>query len=130
MSPSPRRVVESIIRAGVGTSSVRHHPSTNLHRTSAAFTLLLVDAEDIEKEVPMMYWSDPGWLGWTVMTVGMVAFWVLIAVAIAALIGAGRRDSTTPQRHPEDARRVLDERFARGEIDEDDYHHRRELLSH
>jgi len=76
----------------------------------------------------MMSWSDPGWVGWTVMTISMLAFWVLIAVGFVALLGAGR-GGRAPEEGNTAAQRLLDERFARGEIDEDDFHRRRELLS-
>ena len=81
----------------------------------------------------MMYWNDgsPGWGGWVVMSVMMVLFWgALIFGGIAvwkALNRDNRSSSQTGDAQP-DPERLLDERFARGEIDEDDYTHRRELL--
>jgi hypothetical protein len=37
--------------------------------------------------VTMMGWNgEPGWAGWLLMSVGMVAFWVLVAIAIVALL--------------------------------------------
>lgn len=78
----------------------------------------------------MMWWygESPGW-GWLLMSLGMVAFWTLMAVVVFALF-RGTRDGrrTPPVDDGTDARRVLDERFARGEIDESDYRVRRELL--
>lgn len=35
----------------------------------------------------MMGWNGGlGWVGWLLMSLGMVAFWVLVAVAIVALL--------------------------------------------
>ena len=81
----------------------------------------------------MMYWNNgsPGWGGWVVMSLMMVLFWgALIFGGIAVWKALSRDDRSAgrtgdAQSTPE---RLLDERFARGEIDEDDYTHRRELL--
>jgi len=78
--------------------------------------------------ISMMYWNGMGWGGWIVMTVTLVAFWALVAAGVLALIRSGRSDSP-PYDRGKDARQLLDERFARGEIDEEDYNRRRELLS-
>jgi putative membrane protein len=78
----------------------------------------------------MMGWygDGPGWAGWVVMTLMMLLFWGLLAFGGVAVW----RSVTHDDRRPTDARReaelLLDERFARGEIDEDDYTRRRELL--
>jgi putative membrane protein len=75
----------------------------------------------------MMYWNGMGWGGWIMMTVTVVAFWVLVVAVVVALVRSVNRDSV--RRPPKDALELLDERFARGEIDEADYNHRRELLT-
>lgn len=66
-----------------------------------------------------------GWLGWTLMSVGMVAFWGLVAWAIVAMVRTkefgGQRRST----RPED---VLAGRFARGEISADEYVQAQQLI--
>ena len=71
-------------------------------------------------------WYDGGigWGGWLVMSVGMAAFWALVVVAVVALFRTGRDDRPAPQlgRSPLD---ILDERFARGEIDRDGFLERR-----
>ena len=78
----------------------------------------------------MMWYDDgPGWGAWVLMSLGMVAFWGLVAVAVVALVRGlggdrGGRGGAAP-----DARAVLDERFARGEIDAEEYQARRDLLS-
>jgi putative membrane protein len=74
----------------------------------------------------MMGWYHDGlgWGGWLVMVIGMIAFWGLVVTAVIALT----RDSTPSDRSPE---RILEERFARGEIDAEEYHARMAaLLSH
>lgn len=77
----------------------------------------------------MMWWdNDPGWGGWVLMTVMMVLFWGALIVGGVAIWRAVTRDEdrrTEAQKRPE---QILDERYARGEIDEDDYRRRRELL--
>ncbi|WP_254666379.1 SHOCT domain-containing protein [Humibacillus sp. DSM 29435] len=63
------------------------------------------------------------------MTVLMLAFWALVVGGVVALFRnrrpAGPDSGTTPGRSAEN---VLDERFARGEIDEQEYHARRAVL--
>jgi len=82
----------------------------------------------------MMGWYDGnfGWAGWLVMTLLMLAFWALLIFGGLAVFRSMRRDDQPDRSQPDgpsDAQRLLDERFARGELDEDDYTRRRELLS-
>lgn len=76
-----------------------------------------------------MDWGGMGGGGWVVMTVLMLAFWALVVGGVVALFRnrrpAGPDSGTTPGRSAEN---VLDERFARGEIDEQEYHARRAVL--
>lgn len=80
-----------------------------------------------------MDWGAMGGSGWVVMTVVMLAFWALVVGGLVALFRNGRPDVTkgvsdsgaTPGPSAED---VLDGRFARGEIDEQEYHARRAVL--
>jgi putative membrane protein len=80
----------------------------------------------------MMDWYDHGssWGGWIWMMLLMVVFWGLVIVAVVALF-RGTRNSGTPNgtawREP-DPLELLDNRFARGEIDSEEYHSRREAL--
>jgi putative membrane protein len=78
----------------------------------------------------MWYDHDAGWAGWIVMGLGMAGFWVLLGIiAIAALRGLGsRQPPATPDAAP-DARAILDQRFARGEIDLEEYNRRRAALT-
>ena len=82
----------------------------------------------------MMFWYGGGWGWWQagLMWLAMIAFWALLAWAIYALVrGVARRpDQTGPDGQPQasDARRILDERLARGEIDAEEYQRLRDLL--
>lgn len=80
----------------------------------------------------MWYDGDWGWGGWALMTVGMVLFWVVVitAVVLAVRYLAGPRGTAAspPGPTPTRAEDVLAERFARGEIDEDEYRQRIALL--
>ena len=66
-----------------------------------------------------------GWLGWTVMSVGMVAFWGLVAWAIVAMVRTKDSGGSTGPARPED---VLAGRLARGEISTDEYVRARRLI--
>lgn len=76
------------------------------------------------------YHDGVGWGGWIVMTMAMVAFWgVVVFVVVALFRGAG--SSGRPDRvgdRQQSPQAILDERFARGEIDEDEYHARQAAL--
>jgi putative membrane protein len=68
--------------------------------------------------------DDWSWGGWLVMTVTMIAFWTLVAWVIVVAIRASR----APTQRAPDPERTLAERFAVGEINEDEYHRRLEAL--
>jgi putative membrane protein len=71
----------------------------------------------------MMYWGyGSGW-GYLLMAVSMVAFWGLVIGAIVLIVRAVSGGST-PAPPPTDPQRILAERFARGEIDQTEYHNR------
>lgn len=77
----------------------------------------------------MMSWSNGmGWGGWVMMTLIMVGFWSIVVVGLVAIF-RGTRDTgpaiTTSGRTPME---ILDERFARGEIEADEYHARQDVL--
>ena len=65
----------------------------------------------------MMWWvnDDWSWWAWLVMSLGMVAFWALVAWTVVSIVRHTRGPGVRP-----DAEAILDERFARGEIDEDE----------
>jgi putative membrane protein len=67
------------------------------------------------------FWAGPGWglIGFLVMA----AFWVLVVMIIVGLVrGGGGRGQTSS------SIRVLEERYARGEIDRDEFLERRRFL--
>jgi len=78
-----------------------------------------------------MYWNDhdmTGW-GWFATSVGMVLMWaLLIGVAVLLYRSLNRTSEprdTTAHRSPE---QLLAERFARGEVDEEEYRRRLAVL--
>ncbi|WP_198359503.1 SHOCT domain-containing protein [Streptomyces fildesensis] len=75
----------------------------------------------------MMFWHDhdvSGW-GWLSMSAGMILFWALIITAVLLFFRTRNRDPEQPHisagPSPE---QLLAERFARGDIDEDEYQRR------
>ncbi|MEV8550210.1 SHOCT domain-containing protein [Streptomyces glaucescens] len=80
-----------------------------------------------------MFWYDhnlSGW-GWFAMSASMILFWVLIitlgVLLFRALARAGNTETATGTREA-DPEKLLAERFARGEIDEDEYDRRLTVL--
>jgi putative membrane protein len=71
----------------------------------------------------MMWEWHSGW-AWLWMGVGMLVFWGLVAFVIFTLV----RQSRTQNRPERGAREILDERYARGEIEENEYRRRSELI--
>ncbi len=71
----------------------------------------------------MMYWGngDWSWTTWMAMSMSMVLFWGLIVWAMLSLVRRGTSQERTPLQ-------ILDERFAHGDIDEEEYRRRREAL--
>lgn len=65
-----------------------------------------------------------GWFGALLMFITMILFWGgLITVAVLVLRRFGPHGT-----NQDTAARILDERFARGELDEDEYHRRQQAL--
>jgi putative membrane protein len=76
-----------------------------------------------------------GWGGWLAMGVTMVLFWGLVIAAIVAIIyyvsstqRGGNSTDVRGQGGQGRAEEILAERFARGEIDIDEYQHRLVIL--
>ena len=74
-----------------------------------------------------MGWNATGWVGWIMMILIVLTVWAVVAmVGIPFFRGLSTRGVNASP--PGDAGRLLDERFARGEIDSDEYTARREAL--
>jgi len=71
-----------------------------------------------------MMW-DGGW-AWVWMFVAMLVFWALAAWVVVTLV----RQSNRGGRGRSDAQALLEERFARGEIGEDEYRRHPELIGY
>lgn len=76
----------------------------------------------------MMGWYDDGLGsgGWVVMLISMVAFWGLVVWGVVALFRDNQSNGARSAHY--DPLTTLDERFARGEIDETEYQSRAETL--
>jgi putative membrane protein len=86
---------------------------------------------DLEKEgVDMMWWYGNGMGGWVfaLMLASNVLFWGLIVFGVVALVRYRARGDRVagPRLTPEE---LLAERFARGEIDEQEYNRRLDTLT-
>ena len=71
----------------------------------------------------MVGWHNDGlgWGGWVLMMVAMIAFWSVVVIATVAVF-RGTQRSGRPSADRRDPVQILDERFARGEVDEEEYH--------
>lgn len=73
----------------------------------------------------MMWWNGGwSWWAWCVMGGMMLVFWVVVAWVIVTVVRFNR-ESPTVSRSPED---ILSERYARGEIEQDEFEQRRAAL--
>ena len=80
----------------------------------------------------MWGWGNGGW-GWEAWLPMMLFMLVFLGVVVWAVVMFTRSWTSRPQYHDHDTstadpKRILDERFARGEIDEDEYRKRRDIL--
>ena len=69
----------------------------------------------------MMWGNGFGWFGWILMT----GWWLLVILAVVWLARTGAGSSG---RDGDRARRILDERFAAGELSVEEYEARRRVL--
>lgn len=82
-----------------------------------------------------MHWRDGigGW-GYLMVALNMILFWGLLITAVVLLVrflAGGRRPSGPPTGgwdRGSDPQRVLAERYARGEIDDEEYQRRLNVL--
>lgn len=78
-----------------------------------------------------MYWNHHDMTGWDwfATSVGTVLFWALLITGAVLLYRALARAPRQPHPHaPATPEQLLAERFARGEIDEDEYRRRLSVL--
>lgn len=74
----------------------------------------------------MMGWAGAGWAGWIVMALGMLAFWAVVIYLVATMLGTDRGAARPDDSYP---LRLLESRFARGDIDADEFVARRQVLT-
>ncbi len=73
--------------------------------------------------------GEGGWMGSGSMGGGMWIFWILLIIGVVVLIKAltGRTADPPAQRH-ETPLEILKARYARGDINEEEFQHRRSEL--
>jgi putative membrane protein len=86
----------------------------------------------VKEEIRMMYWGGDGmhWWGYLLMSLSMVVFWGLVIGGIIALVRYLGRQPEQSQTQPVQPtpEQILAERFARGELDEEEYRRRVDAL--
>jgi putative membrane protein len=110
-----------------------------MHQMTAVTTLGTAHDEGAE-EITMMYWYGDHMTGWGygLGIIGMILFWGVLIVAVVAAVrylSRSRHDESPPgppasASHPPGAEQILAERFARGEIDAEEYRQRLDTLRH
>lgn len=73
--------------------------------------------------VDLMAWGGPGWGGGAWVGLLWLLFWAALVIGAVALFGRRRRPDPV-----ETAAEALAERYARGDIDEDEYRERLRVL--
>lgn len=74
----------------------------------------------------MMSWNGSWtWGNWVAMGLLMIVFWSVVVAAVVAVLRTRRTPTDRPDGDPQ---RLLDQRLARGEIDDEEYRRRGELL--
>ncbi len=79
----------------------------------------------------MIYgWQNQGWgdAGWIWMILMMIVFWGLLVVGVSYIVRHFSHGAGMTQRSDSGAVDVLKMRFARGEIDAEEYQHRLTML--
>lgn len=103
--------------------------------TASAVALASVPALAQQAYADVLGWSHYGWgWGWGHMMFGslmMVVFWglvVLLVVLVVRRVGGGFGEGT-PAASKNPALEILQERFARGDIEKDEFENRKKLLA-
>ncbi len=86
----------------------------------------------------MMWWHHGAWGAgdWVAASLLMLLFWAVVVAGVVLLVRSltarggpgGNVQPGSEQESADSARRMLDERFARGELTEEEYTRRRNLL--
>jgi putative membrane protein len=75
----------------------------------------------------MMWWND-GWGWWLIMPLLMVAFWVAVVWVVVSLVRGRPAPMAGESAPPVAPEQILAQRYARGEIDDDEYRRRLDVL--
>jgi len=105
-------------------------PSYDRDRLSGVAGRQWIQQQAEELRTMMGWYNDGiGWGGWIAMTLMMVTFWGLVIFAVVAIFrGTTKATEPAAPAAPRDPMSTLDERFARGEIDAEEYHSRQAIL--
>lgn len=78
----------------------------------------------------MMLWDNNGWSGgWSGWMLAVMLAWpVLVGLAVWTVVALTRGRATPSTSYVGTARQVLDQRFAAGQVDADEYGRTRDLL--
>jgi len=82
-----------------------------------------------EEVIVMMVWFGSHWTFWQsgLMSIAILVFWALVVWVIYAFVTSGPPRTVSRDKSP-DARQILDQRLARGEIDAEEYRRLRDLI--
>lgn len=75
----------------------------------------------------MMWNGSWGFGGMLAMSLLMIAFWALVVAGVVWLVRTSRRPEPSARSYPV-AMRILDERFARGDLTEEEFRQHRAAL--
>jgi putative membrane protein len=77
----------------------------------------------------MQHWNDgASWFNWSWMIVMMLLLWGGAAAVIVYLVRGAQHHEASPRHQELNGIGILEERFARGEIDETEFKQRRAVL--
>lgn len=94
----------------------------------AGVTILAVAINDRMARTPMMQMMEGTDMMSGMMGTGWLVMLLVLAVVVGVIVWAVARLSPADRGTGDEARRLLDERYARGELDDDEYARRREAL--
>jgi putative membrane protein len=73
-------------------------------------------------------WSGWGWGGMGFGVIGMALFWILLIVAIVALVNGSWGGAAPSGRRQDEPLEILKQRYARGEIEREEFEQKRREL--